>query len=1122
MEAVKAIFEQACEDFKDPAKSLAASRVLVDIRDHPDLILACQQILHTSPSPDTQFQAAVALREATARRWDSLPQEQRHGVQGQAMAHALAAARDPGAKVVVSGLVGLLAVLLKRAWGDMSQGERAAYFEGLERTVAGAGNVHARRVGIQILESIVTEFAPITATPLGLSWGYHEMCRASLEESFLKDIFRHAVHIGSDAARSGAAAMGTDAGTCSACLALLCSIIGWDFRPDGLAAPGSASQATGRPGSDAMRLRPPASWSDVLLAPATTAWLVELLSGFRTMGDVTRQLMTHARQLLVLLCSISGDIFNGQQGGREARLSYLHQILQALLAWIQPPEAAVQKAANVDDEELTDGCRAIFALALGHTAADLQCAAPPDQVPGGGILGRISGLLLACIAVGGLHEEAVGTWVGNCTDMLLEAWSNLVQSGSQSQTSVNALPQEISSCSASIFQSLAEASLREACEGAHKDLDEGDKGCSGPCGSDDALARAAVVGRACGASSLPLLTRLLNDRRERLLQCSASGQDPSATLEELVWLLSTSACVLADAGEGETPLVPQAISEALQGQQAWGGGDPVEGLSNAILGVVSLCLDSTTRAAISPRLMEVAVWSLARWADTYLLSSEDALGLAMKAAFGQGPRGAAALSVSVRVVQACFQHYPGENDLHALVASKLLRVLTRRPPLCCELWKSDDWKAFVQLMSADHFRKVNDKAIRLAMQSLYISISGTNDCSAAKESASTLMGHSASQLANLPQNPNLHKIAAHPQVADEVCRQLEALRGAARGTAEAANHAVWAMFSALFQPLLQVMEAFRAYTNVTYLILKLAGEVMDSQSPYLDSANTQALFQWMLALIKLYSKHNLGAVSLEAAKALREGREEEKCRDLRALLKMVTNMSDLRSMHGVLFDANGKSVDFAEAVLLGLNIVVPLMNRELLMYPRLCTPFFDLLSHVLEAYPGQVAALPTAPFLGLMAALEHGLNHADIAVTQACLEGLAGMMRFQYEALKMGGGAELAGHRFEGGEGVPAHFLRLLFQKLLLEDRSAGLTDLCAAPLLPIILCDPPAFDAVCASMAPPGGDSRASEAMGRAAGELMQIGAAGGDPMSRQARGRFRSNLGKFVGDVRGALRTF
>lgn len=56
---------------------------------------------------------------------------------------------------------------------------------------------------------------------------------------------------------------------------------------------------------------------------------------------------------------------------------------------------------------------------------ELQRAASPEHVPGGGIIGNIGGLLVACIEAGGLSEEAVGTWVGNCTDMLLEvgqAW----------------------------------------------------------------------------------------------------------------------------------------------------------------------------------------------------------------------------------------------------------------------------------------------------------------------------------------------------------------------------------------------------------------------------------------------------------------------------------------------------------------------------------------------------------------------------------------------------------------------------------------------------------------------------------------------------------------------------
>ena len=46
----------------------------------------------------------------------------------------------------------------------------------------------------------------------------------------------------------------------------------------------------------------------------------------------------------------------------------------------------------------------------------------------------------------------------------------------------------------------------------------------------------------------------------------------------------------------------------------------------------------------------------------------------------------------------------------------------------------------------------------------------------------------------------------------------------------------------------------------------------------------------------------------------------------------------------------------AQVVLLGLNVVVPLMSAQLLQFPKLCRSYFSLLSYMLEVYPEQVRA----------------------------------------------------------------------------------------------------------------------------------------------------------------------
>ncbi len=84
--------------------------------------------------------------------------------------------------------------------------------------------------------------------------------------------------------------------------------------------------------------------------------------------------------------------------------------------------------------------------------------------------------------------------------------------------------------------------------------------------------------------------------------CHAAGADPSIALEQLCWLTAMCSHVLADLGDGETPLVPLPICQACEAAAAAGqGGDPAEQLSAGLLAVGNHCLAHVGQVAASPR-----------------------------------------------------------------------------------------------------------------------------------------------------------------------------------------------------------------------------------------------------------------------------------------------------------------------------------------------------------------------------------------------------------------------------------------------------------------------------------------------------------------------------------------
>lgn len=81
------------------------------------------------------------------------------------------------------------------------------------------------------------------------------------------------------------------------------------------------------------------------------------------------------------------------------------------------------------------------------------------------------------------------------------------------------------------------------------------------------------------------------------------------------------------------------------------------------------------RARLSPRLLEAALWALARWLDTYVLPAEP---LHADSA-PQLPDAGAVLRTALEASAACVMSYPGEVELHTVVVRTLLHTLVKQP-----------------------------------------------------------------------------------------------------------------------------------------------------------------------------------------------------------------------------------------------------------------------------------------------------------------------------------------------------------------------------------------------------------------------------------------------------------
>ena len=82
----------------------------------------------------------------------------------------------------------------------------------------------------------------------------------------------------------------------------------------------------------------------------------------------------------------------------------------------------------------------------------------------------------------------------------------------------------------------------------------------------------------------------------------------------------------------------------------------------------------------------------------------------------------------------------------------------------------------------------------------------------------------------------------------------------------------------------------------------------------LQASDAGVLCDWVLQLLRRYSSHKQGRVSVAASQRLRQDAETETYRDLRALLRLLTHLTqrDLLDFHSPEAQANGHPVDVAQ------------------------------------------------------------------------------------------------------------------------------------------------------------------------------------------------------------------
>ncbi|KAM0005333.1 putative armadillo-like helical, exportin [Helianthus debilis subsp. tardiflorus] len=1145
LQATMQAIEIACSSIQSiNVNPTAAEATILSLCQSPRPYQTCQFIIENSQLANARFQAATAIRDAAIREWSFLSPDEKKSLISFCLSYVMKHASSPEG-YVLSKISSVAAQLMKRGWLEFTAAERDGFFSEIHLAIIGNHGLDVQFIGINFLESLVSEFSPSTSTALGLPREFHEQCRKSLEHDYLKNFYSWAVGAAQSVTTqitNSDAAVSEDR-VCAGALRFMLQVLNWDFSNSGRVVKNSldvfsfVAKEDSNSAYTLVQLGP--SWRDVLLTSGHIEWLLGLYGVLREKFSgkgywIDCPLAVSARKLIVQLCSLTGTIFSPDADASQEK--HLLQLLYGIVQWVHPPDVIAKAIESGRSEsELLDGCRGLLSISAVTNPVNFDDLL--KHIRPFGTLSLLSALM--CEVIKDLMtkdmEEEPWSWVAR--DILLDTWTTLLtETNTSGVTSL--LPPEGINAAANLFALIVESELKAASASEEKE----EYFQASVAAMDERLSSYALIARAAINVTIPFLTGLFSERFSRLHQGNGIT-DPTTTMEELYSLLLITGHVLADEGEGETPLIPLAIEtrfpEYVETEK-----HPVVILSWSIIKFAEQSLDPNMRAAFfSPRLMEAIIWFLARWSCTYLMTvgemqsyknpidevtllqmqrSRQAL-LSFSAEHTQGKN---LLNIIVRISLTTLISYAGEKDLQALTCYQLLGGLVRRKSICTHLVTLDSWRHLAHCFTNDKvLLSLNATHQRSLSQTLVLSASGIKNSVEANQYIRDLTSHMTAYLNDISTKKDIKNISQQPDVILVVTCLLERLRGASSASEPKTQKAIYEMGFSVLQSLLKILEVYKHESAVVYLLLKVVVDWVEGQIIYLEPYETALVIDFCMHLLQLYSSHNIGKISVSISSSLQSEANAEKYRDLRALLQLLQKLctKDMVDVSSAASDDQQTSI--SQVIYVGVHIVSPLITIEMLKYPKLCYDHFALLSHMLEVYPEMIPKLNHEAFSHISGTLDYGLHHQDEEIVGMCLRSLRALAFYHYnerEGGRDGLGPHATSYKDADGnfqDGILSKFLRSLMQLILFEDYSMDLVGGAADALFPLILCDHGLYQRLCNELVERQPNPVLKTRMASALHSLTTSGDIS-QSADRLNMRKFRKNLNQFLVDVRGFLR--
>ncbi|CAL4064528.1 unnamed protein product, partial [Meganyctiphanes norvegica] len=506
---------------------------------------------------------------------------------------------------------------------------------------------------------------------------------------------------------------------------------------------------------------------------------------------------------------------------------------------------------------------------------------------------------------------------------------------------------------------------------------------------------------------------------------------------------------------------------------------------------------------LSPEVSSSLMWFLRRFCLSYCLPNESfyaELSVVLTSAFGRDSEGAGwTLNYLLGVVEQTLRQRSGEPGLVEDTVNLLVTMVDSKDRGQL-LIKSEGLMELVQLQQSGQLGQMSSPAQRGLMQGLVICAVALPEADGRTQFWSHVLDPPITAFKAMVTSESFPKQYQEEEIKKQVLFHIDNFIGAVQGCLMPTAQCLFSRLVGVLEDSVKLLDIYHNYPAVVETVLELFVECGRRMLCYLTPSASKQLYEQSVLLVGTYAKHNIGRRNV--------GDDEDQWRDLQLLMELLTSLLS-KDFIDLAPSGHGEDVEVvaaADVCLFGLNIIMPLMSRELLRLPTLCSQYFKMVTFIAEIYPSKVCQLPEDLMKNLLASIELGLTSFGPDV---------GTLSFDFLVVL---GSYI--HKNCGPE-VPVRqglrpFLKLVLDLILSQQINSDLLQAASASLYTLICCFQTDYQELVQALLNGQTDQTTGQRLAESFTGLTNNVELTADRINRI---KFRDNFEKFIANVRGFL---